>query len=127
MFQCTNCREWTDLSAEVEDSMEFDEESAKEDADTTQIKPDAPREVKGEATNDANADAPGERATVHANGENSTNDRELAAIAENLHLGEERSTPMQDAEDPEGVDTTVKGPVSSNSQSANIPIPNGSS
>lgn len=120
MFQCPNCRAWTDLSAEVDDSMEFDEESAKEDADATEIKTDA--------TNDANADATGEQsqAAVQANGENATNDRELAAIAENLHLGEETNTPTQDAENPDGANIS-KGPASSNSQSANIPIPNGSS
>lgn len=127
MFQCPNCRAWTDLSAEVDDSMEFDEESAKEDADATEIKPDAAGEVDGNATNDANANAPGEQAAVHANGGNATNDRELAAIAENLHLEEERNTPMQDAENPDGANETTKKPVSSNSQSANIPIPNGSS
>ncbi|KAF3400252.1 E3 ubiquitin-protein ligase DMA2 [Talaromyces pinophilus] len=121
MFQCPNCRAWTDLSAEVDDSMEFDEESAKEDGDAT--------ETKTDATNDANADATGEQsqAAVQANGENATNDRELAAIAENLHLGEERNTPTQDAENPDGANITTKGPVSGNSQSANIPIPNGSS
>jgi hypothetical protein len=129
MFQCPNCRAWTDLSAEVDDSMEFDEESAKEDADATEIKPDATGDVNGDATNNANADAPGEQqqAAVQTNGENVTNAGQLAAIAENLHLGEETNTPMQDAENPDGASITSNGPVSSNSQSANIPIPNGSS
>lgn len=126
MFQCPNCRAWTDLSAEVDDSMEFDEESAKEDADVTEIKPDA-GEVNGDATNDSHADAPIEQsqAAAQVNGENATNDRELAAIAENLHLEEEQNTPMQSGENPDGANITYKGPVSGNSQSANIPIPNG--
>lgn len=124
MFQCPNCRAWTDLSAEVDDSMEFDEESVKEDANVTEIKPDTAGEGNGDATNDANADAP--EAAVQASG-NVTDDRELAAIAENLHIGEERNTPTQDAENPDGVTITSKGPISSNSQSANIPIPSGSS
>lgn len=121
MFQCPNCRAWTDLSAEVDDSMEFDEESAQEDAPDT--KPDA--------SSEGNVHSSGEQsqAAVQTNGEAGADDRNLAAIAENLHLGEERSTPIQDAEIPDGANITSKneGPVSGNSQSANIPIPNGSS
>jgi hypothetical protein len=109
--------------------MEFDEESVNEDADTPEIKADAAGEGNGDTTNPANADALQEQsqAAVQANGENTTNDRELAAIAENLHLGEEGNTPMQNAENPDGANITSKGPVSSNTQSANIPIPSGSS
>ncbi|EED22898.1 FHA domain protein [Talaromyces stipitatus ATCC 10500] len=121
MFQCPNCRAWTDLSAEVDDSMEFDEESAQED--TSDIKPDA--------STDANAHSSGEQsqAAIESNGEIGTEDRDLATIAENLHLGEERNTPMQDGENPDGANITSKNEVhaSGNSQSANIPIPNGSS
>lgn len=129
MFQCPNCRAWTDLSAEVDDSMEFDEESAKEDADATEIKPDAAGDVNGDATNDASVDAPGDQSQAAVQAGNATDDRELAAIAENLHLGDERNTPMQDTENPDGaiVMSKTEVPVSGNSQSANIPIPNGSS
>jgi E3 ubiquitin-protein ligase DMA1/2 len=123
MFQCPNCRAWTDLSAEVDDTIELEDQS-----DGERNSDSAPNSASGN-TNAANNNTTGATAeqqpsNAQTNNETGADDNELAAIAENLHLAEERSTPTQDTDNPDG---TAEGPISGNSESATIPIPSGPS
>lgn len=121
MFQCPNCRAWTDLSADVDDTIDLEDESHAED--NTSPRQDASGEANGEAntTNQDNNSAAEEPPSVDTRRiETGTQDRDLAAAAENLQLEERRNTPLQDTENPDG-------PASGNGHSANIPIPVGPS
>lgn len=126
MFQCPNCRAWTDLSAEVDDTIEFEDESPEEgNSDSALNASDDTTSETNAANNDTATGATGEQPQSNTqSNETTTDDNELATAAGNLRLGEEGSTPLQDTDNPDG---TVNGPVSDGGQSANIPIPGGSS
>ncbi|OKL58131.1 hypothetical protein UA08_06577 [Talaromyces atroroseus] len=129
MFQCPNCRAWTDLSAEVDDTIELEDQSDEErhsDSAPNNASGSTDGETNEAANNNTTTGAAAEPSQSNAQTtETRAEDNELAAIAENLHLAEERSTPMQDTDNPDG--TTADEPISGNSESANIPIPSGPS
>lgn len=108
MFQCPNCRAWTDLSAEVDDSDDSDNERRA-----------TRRELpSGTQNNPENEETRGSQCP-QANGASHSSDAELAAVTENMRL-EERGTSGQQAENPDSAGTTQDEP---NGRSANIPIP----
>lgn len=133
MFQCPNCRAWTDLSAEVDDSMEFDEESAH--SDVPAAKPVDANDSNGRNNNQGRDEnntleqGQGVNNSLHDSVDAETNDRDLATMTENLHVRDERDTPVQSVEYPDSANpvTDRQNPVSGHSQSANIPIPNNNS
>lgn len=120
MFQCPNCRVWTDLNAEVDDTVEIEEDGQPE------------LESKSADPEDGNdtATAPDDSAAGPAQADReATEPNDLAAIVETMDL-EDRSTPMQDAENPDsGNNSTAETgtPDESTGRSANIPIPTSSS
>ncbi|CRG84433.1 E3 ubiquitin-protein ligase DMA1 [Talaromyces islandicus] len=127
MFQCPNCRVWTDLNAEVDDTVDLDEESQLE----LDSKP-ADRENGNDTVTTQNDSAVPEeqRSSGPARvSRDTTETDDLAAIVENMDLGD-RNTPMQDGENPDsGNNSTAETgvPDESTGRSANIPIPTNSS
>lgn len=128
MFQCPNCRAWTDLSAEVDDTIEFEDELDEEANSDSAPNASDNNNSETNATNNDDTGATEELSLSHAEtNETGADDNDLATAAENLRLGEDGSTPTQEADNPDGTATGHDGPVSGNSQSATIPIPNGPS
>jgi hypothetical protein len=127
MFQCPNCRVWTDLNAEVDDTVDLEEEGQPE----LESKPAAPEDGNDTKTAQDNSAAPEEqRSSGPAQvTREATDTNDLAAIVENMDL-EDRSTPMQDGENPgSGNNSTAENGAADEStgRSANIPIPASSS
>lgn len=132
MFQCPNCRVWTDLNAEVDDTVDLEEESQAdleskptdaEDGNDTVTAQDDPA-----AAEEQRQSGPGQGQTIG----DATESNDLAAIVETMDL-EDRSTPMQDGENPDsgnnsGNNSTAENgtPDESTGRSANIPIPSSS-
>jgi hypothetical protein len=111
MFQCPNCRAWTDLSAEVDDTSELDDEGKNGELSEATREPGSEALPRNEETqrNDVSRENPSE-------------DADLAAMTENMHL-QERGTPRQESENPDGGIGTQDEPATSDGRSANIPIP----
>lgn len=103
MFQCPNCRAWTDLSAEVDDSDDEQRSTRRElPSGTPQNNPEN-EETRESHPLQENGASQGQ----------SSDDADLAAITENMRL---------EAENPDA-GTTQDEPTASNGRSANIPIP----
>ncbi|KAH8705351.1 hypothetical protein BGW36DRAFT_367409 [Talaromyces proteolyticus] len=116
MFQCPNCRVWTDLNAEVDDTVDFEDDS----------KHNGEMEVEQTASADNGSPTTGQSDPVAEHPANGAvvGDTELVAIVENMDL-EDRNTPMQDAENPDSTEASADSTTQkqSTSRSANIPIP----
>ncbi|KAL1966889.1 hypothetical protein VTN77DRAFT_3854 [Rasamsonia byssochlamydoides] len=112
MFQCPNCRAWTDLSAEVDSNDSDDEEKREASKPNREPAPEAPQNNSEESHPQANGVSQG----------HPSDDADLAAITENMRL-EERGTPGQEAGNPDSANNTTQEDATSNSRSANIPIP----
>lgn len=120
MFQCPNCRAFTDLSAEVDDSNDHEGEKAQEEPlDTEEENQAAPRSETQSAAN------------VQQNGDQETQNQlephpeepDLATDVENLHLQDEQA-PEVDTEDTGSSDSPA--PNASNddlARSATVNIP----
>jgi hypothetical protein len=125
MFQCPNCRVWTDLNAEVDDTVDLEEENQTE---LESKLADAEDGNDTTTTQDDSATAEEQRPSGTGQGQASRDAAEandLVAIVENMDL-EDRSTPMQDGENPDsGNNSTAETgtPSESRGRSANIPIP----
>lgn len=125
MFQCPNCRAYTDLSAEVDDTNDYDEEEElKQDSPVNSEEPapetDSPHESQHDNTNS------GEQSDSFENGvqqQEPSTDGELATIAQNVHLGGQ-STPNLEAENGHSSTTTPQDSPGNNvERSASIDIP----
>lgn len=127
MFQCPNCRAWTDLSAEVDDTIELEDESDGDRNSDSAANTDNANSASNAANVDTTGAAEEESPSNTQTTETREEDNDLAVITENLHLGEEGSTPRQEANNPDGIAADHDAPVSGNSQSATIPIPTGAS
>lgn len=133
MFQCPNCRVWTDLNAEVDDTVDLEEESQAD----LEPKPADAEDGNGTATAQYDPATVEEQRTSGPEqvqtGRDATEANDLAAIVENMDL-EDRSTPLQDGENPDsgndsGSNSTAENgiPDESTGRSTNIPIPSSSS
>lgn len=123
MFQCPNCRAYTDLSAEVDDSNDFDEE---EDKDAAQGNNEEPKSEANPPSPETNHTA--EESSSPENGANQANladDADLAAITEHMRLEERRSS--EEAQDAQSSNPEPDNSASGVERSANIDIPNGQS
>ncbi|KAL1863385.1 hypothetical protein Plec18167_000478 [Paecilomyces lecythidis] len=125
MFQCPNCRAYTDLSAEVDDTNDYDEEEElKQDIPVNNEEPapetDSPHEPQHDNTNS------GEQSDSFENGvpqQEPSTDGELATMAQNVHLGGQ-STPNLEAENGHSSTTTPQDSPGNNiERSASIDIP----
>lgn len=126
MFQCPNCRAFTDLSAEVDDSNDNEAEKEREKGEATEAAPEAnPDEPRSETQSPANAEA--------ANGDEETQDQlephaeepDIVTDVENLHLQDDHDhAPEADTEDTRSSDSPA--PHASNddlARSATVNIP----
>ncbi|KAL2000529.1 hypothetical protein VTN02DRAFT_2969 [Thermoascus thermophilus] len=123
MFQCPNCRAYTDLSAEVDDSNDFDDEQDKDAApgNHEEAKPDA--NPPGPETNHT-----AEESSPPENGAHQAilaDDADLAAITEHMRLEERRA--LADAQDAQSSNPGPEDSAGGVERSANIDIPNGQS
>ncbi|KAJ9216012.1 hypothetical protein DTO166G4_2256 [Paecilomyces variotii] len=122
MFQCPNCRAYTDLSAEVDDSNDYDEE----EEEAKQNVPVNNEESTPEPDSRNDNNHPGDRSEPTENSvqqQGSSTDGELAAMAQNVHL-EGQSTPNMEAANGHSSTTTPQDSPGNNvERSASIDIP----
>jgi hypothetical protein len=125
MFQCPNCRAWTDLSAEVDDTPEHEDDVKAAEATAGLSLEDETESSAGPHSISDIGETRDEAAQLtESNGAtraNVSDDVDLANIAENLRL-EDRGTPTQDAENPDSAEGSQDEP-SPHGRSTNIPIP----
>lgn len=124
MFQCPNCRAWTDLSAEVDDTVDYEEEPNKAE----KVMPTPEKATPGPSNDQQTVAAEGEansneRIAIHvAPPLDSADDTGLAAITEQMHLDQE-DNPMQLSDSAESSEVPQDEPVLSLGGSARISIP----
>ncbi|KAJ5098690.1 E3 ubiquitin-protein ligase DMA2 [Penicillium argentinense] len=95
MFQCPNCRAFTDLSAEVDDTPEYETESKKAAAAKAGPAPEDETEGPSRSATQTPAEAPatnaaGESSEPQEQSEGRAEEGELVTDVENLHLREEQ-------------------------------------
>lgn len=122
MFQCPNCRAFTDLSAEVDDSN--DNEAEKKRTDAAEATPENNAdEPHSETQSPANAQVAGGGEETQNQLEPPSEELELVTDVENLHLQDEQA-PEAETEDARSADSPA--PDTSNdtlARSATINIP----
>ncbi|KAJ5587521.1 Zinc finger RING-type [Penicillium hispanicum] len=121
MFQCPNCRAFTDLSAEVDDTNDLDVEEGKEDPAPAST--DSPEEPRSQTQSPANAPIPNGDRESPIQREVIPEETDLVTDVENLHLQDEQR-PDVDTEDSHSSASPV--PTSSNddlARSATVSIP----
>lgn len=120
MFQCPNCRAYTDLSAEVDDSNDYDDEEEEAKQNVPVNNEESTPEPDSRNDNNPDRSEPTENSVQQ---QGSSTDGELAAMAQNVHL-EGQSTPNMEAANGHSSTTTPQDSPGNNvERSASIDIP----
>lgn len=124
MFQCPNCRAFTDLSAEVDDSNDNEAVKEKEKEEAAEAAPEAnPDEPRSETQSPANAEPANGDEETQGHLEPHAEEPDIVTDVENLHLQDDHA-PEADTEDTRSTDSPV--PHASNddlARSATVNIP----
>ena len=132
IFQCPNCRAYTDLSAEVDDSNDIVEEEPKENASNSAEQPQPRSETQSPALeNNATPIPPEESSTPEPEPESGSDlpaEAGLAVNIDNMHLHDEEhrahteNTPNADSPTPAPTSNPTSNPTNVH-HSPNIDIP----
>lgn len=122
MFQCPNCRAYTDLSAEVDDSNDYDddeEEELKQDIPVNNEESLPEPDSRQNSSNNDNEPLNSENGIHH---QGISTDSELATMTQNVHLAGP-GTPRTEAEAGASSNTTPQDSPGDVERSASIDIP----
>lgn len=126
MFQCPNCRAYTDLSAEVDDSNDFEEELPQKETEP-EPKPETGRENRATMVPPAQASGnAGSTSTTNGAQTRDTSDESsyLAFNVENMHLQDGNVSTGENEDTDQSFHSPPSGPNNNEvSHSASIDIP----